>query len=358
MSQTISKIQCRIVLFVLQLIASGYADHAHCSSLRFLSQRPCPQLSLFVIMASTVSAPEENEEENPYLALRRANIARNETKLRELGLLNKVPNIATPKSRKRPIPERSTDAGFPTRRSKRLKSQDDSASATPKIVKAIREDEAGKVRKPTTETARKKPKTAARQQSSNLNPHSARLIELDTHELVFGNLNFLGKPMHATGKAAVMETSASMFTAMGESSERISFNKYCGVQEWKRGIFLWVNLGAKGNEFVNDFLDGGRRMTWYGGSRMHEDSPVIQRLVSAGRKALENPEQTSNAIILWCRQYQADKKTFGPYHCLGRLAYSSHEPGSMPVSFVWTLLDFDRLVEENNEAITKMIGSL
>lgn len=165
--------------------------------------------------------------------------------------------------------------------------------------------------------------------------------------------------MDATGKAAVMETAARLFSSVDDSIHgKIAFNKYCGVQEWKRGIFLWVNLGCKGNEFVNDFLDGGRNMTWYGGSRMHSESPIVQKLIKVGRKAVEGRDhQSSDAIILWCRQYQAEKRTFGPYYCLGRLAYSSHQPESLPVSFVWALLDYDALVDKQEESILKMMGN-
>lgn len=48
------------------------------------------------------------------------------------------------------------------------------------------------------------------------------------------------------------------------------FNKYSGVAEWSNCMFLWVNIAAKGGEYLNDFLDDGRFITWYGGSKMHK----------------------------------------------------------------------------------------
>ena len=86
---------------------------------------------------------------------------------------------------------------------------------------------------------------------------------------------------------------------------------------------------------------------------MHPDSRVIENLLSVGRAATEG----SNTIVLWCRQLQADGRTFTPYYCLGRLAYSSHNPETMPVSFVWTLLDYDELVAKDNPVVKKMMGN-
>lgn len=63
--------------------------------------------------------------------------------------------------------------------------------------------------------------------------------------------------MEATGKAFVMEKVAK---AAGHDVNRLSFNKYSGVQEWQNdALFLWVNLG-KGGDVVNDFLNDGRQV--------------------------------------------------------------------------------------------------
>jgi hypothetical protein len=47
------------------------------------------------------------------------------------------------------------------------------------------------------------------------------------------------------------------------------FNKYSGVVEWRNALFIWVNIGFPNNEYSNRFLDGGKLMTWFGGSRMN-----------------------------------------------------------------------------------------
>lgn len=74
-------------------------------------------------------------------------------------------------------------------------------------------------------------------------------------------------------------------------------------------------------------------MTWFGGSRMHDETPVIKRLL--------NSKTNSDDIILWCRFMDGSQAQ--PYICLGRLTYVSHTPGTRPLEFVWELLDYDKL---------------
>ena len=173
--------------------------------------------------------------------------------------------------------------------------------------------------------------------------NSARSISLDIQRLVDEEYGFLGKAMTKTGKAAVMEEAARLFSSVPLDTSiysRISFNKYCGVQEWSGNrIFLWVNLGGKPGAYVNDFLDKGRQISWFGGSRMHSESNPIKKLLKVGSAARDDQLDASDGIVLWVRRFSAEKRTFGPYNCLGRLAYVSHDPGSIPISFVWALLD-------------------
>jgi hypothetical protein len=58
------------------------------------------------------------------------------------------------------------------------------------------------------------------------------------------------------------------------------------ILEYKNGQTMPSFCGSmweKDDTIVNDFLDGGRRVTWYGGSRMHEETPVIQKLIRIGK---------------------------------------------------------------------------
>ena len=107
----------------------------------------------------------------------------------------------------------------------------------------------------------------------------------------------LGKEMVETGKAPVMQ----MMSATGAMPR---YNKYSGVVEWVNCVMLWVNIGVEnGFKYTNAFRESGRSMTWFGGSRHHEDTPVIRRLIRGDKKA---------PTVLFCR---LDKHG---YVCMGR----------------------------------------
>jgi hypothetical protein len=82
---------------------------------------------------------------------------------------------------------------------------------------------------------------------------------------------------------------------------------------------------------------------------MHDDTPVVQRLLTLGQEATTE----SLSIILWCRRWQTKTKGFSPYVCLGRLAYHSHEPGSYPLTFVWKLLDHKAIQNHSDEEVRR-----
>lgn len=70
----------------------------------------------------------------------------------------------------------------------------------------------------------------------------------------------LGHPMSTFGKAAVM--------AAANGGKEPKFSKFPGVVEWQNALFLWVNVAAPDNEYHNEFLEGGKAITWFGGSKM------------------------------------------------------------------------------------------
>jgi hypothetical protein len=257
------------------------------------------------------------EAENPYLRLRREKIARNQARLKELGLEKLT----------RPSPQRTTvskitkkvsvdDEYLPLRRSSRKRSSPSSdLSNVPETV--LRK---AKVKRssPKTVVLSKKPESFPAQ--------SARAMKLNILKLIHGDSvspGLLGKKMAQTGKAFVMEESARL--AVADNIHRVSFNRYAGVQEWGNNVlFLWVNLGAPNSDVVNEFFHEGREVSWFGGSRMHESTPVIQKLQAIGSKTnLE--KSSSDGIVLWCRKYLVDQKTFSPYVCLGRLSVSCRQ---------------------------------
>ena len=91
------------------------------------------------------------------------------------------------------------------------------------------------------------------------------------------------------------KTSSTINHSRGPPCQR----QYCGEQDWGGSVlFLWVNFGVKNAEVINDFLDGGRQIPWFGGSRMHDESPIIQQLLRVGMQATTS--KSSGIIVLWC----------------------------------------------------------
>ncbi|GAX15191.1 hypothetical protein FisN_12Lh109 [Fistulifera solaris] len=281
------------------------------------------------------------EAENPYLRLRREKIARNQARLKELGL--DKPNRLSPQSAtvSKITKKESFNAEYvPLRRSSRKRSSPSAdLSNVPETV-----PRRAKVK-------RSSPKTVVFTKEPQTFPaHSARAMKLNILKLIYGDSDspgLLGKKMAHTGKAFVMEESARL--AVADDVHQVSFNKYSGVQEWGNNVlFLWVNLGAPNSDVVNDFFNDGREVSWFGGSRMHENTPVIQKLKTIGLKA-DLEKSSSEGIVLWCRTFVSDQKTFSPYVCLGRLSLLTVDPSSQPVKFVWNLMDYEALSSSSSK---------
>lgn len=60
----------------------------------------------------------------------------------------------------------------------------------------------------------------------------------------------------------------------------MQWDRYSGVVEWKNALVLWVN--ADGNDYANMFLKEGKEMSWFAGSRVTAETPMLQRLLEAG----------------------------------------------------------------------------
>lgn len=318
-----------------------------------------------------------SEDMSEYEAMRLAKIARNEARLRALGLHeNPWSDAAKIQSSNTLNPSTRTATRLaptgPLRRSKRLKESPGNgiAATTTRGTKNPRRNEG---EQDTQEDPVYHPFEDGERGSRKLSPssngslktvqksvpmvslplNSARSMALNLDKLLTDSL--VGKTLTANGKAHVMEESAKLAVA-GYSGAPISFNKYSGVQEWGNDVlFLWINLDAPVSDVTNDFPNGGRRVTWFGGSRMHEGSNAIQRLLSVARDPT-----TTGGIVLWCRRYLKERRTFEPYTCLGRLSYVSHEPESHPLAFVWKLEDFERITthkdKERRETFSAMVA--
>jgi hypothetical protein len=319
---------------------------------------------------------------NPYMALRAAKIARNQARLKELGLytFQKAKTRTTTRSNTKHSTPIISAIVTPIRRSSRISGQPIKANymevsntllndtkryqrGTKRSLTVHDDDDDADERIHDVDKQLKNKIISSKKSSSSSEPaaNSVRSISLDTSKLV---LKFLGKPIETFGKDFVIqntfrEAAYPEDIQRLQGASRLSFNKYCGVQEWKNAIYLWINLGGQ-NSLVNDFSSNGRRVSWFGGSKMREDSPVIQRLIHMGKeRASNNPSISSSRIILWCRHYDVQTKKLLPYTCLGRLAYESHVPGSQPVAFTWRLIDYDSIMDNQatKEYFQEVTGS-
>jgi hypothetical protein len=300
---------------------------------------------------------------NPYLALREAKIARNEQRLRELGLAfssnaEGTASSQVPSSSKRKKVSSPQESG-PTilRRSSRHRGEQ---PASYQDVLPERNQRKTRVRSSEKDASPlSESHVAIRAPSPSSFPkNSARVFHLDVERLLMGTKDgedgVLGQSMERTGKAFVMEESARRAVS-SYTGGPISFNKYSGVQPWGNNVmFLWINLNPPQSEVLNEFPGGGQQVTWYGGSRMHSGTPVIQRLIQVGKEA----EASDGGVVLWCRQYLAEKRTFGPYVCFGRLTYQSHVPTSQPLTFVWNLRDYDSLCSHKDKEVRDVFHNM
>lgn len=116
--------------------------------------------------------------------------------------------------------------------------------------------------------------------------------------------------------------------------------------EWANAVVLWVNVD--GSDYENLFLKGGREMTWFAGSRAHGETPVILRLLEAGRAPEEerkgkvedeggDGKKKRDEILLFCR-LQGE-----PYVCMGRVYHTWYETRGHPVKVVWRLRDWEAI---------------
>jgi len=326
------------------------------------------------------------------MALRAAKIARNQARLKELGLYKNdfskasaTRSSSSSRKREQGIERKKTHeraaAAEPRRRSVRISSQ----SSNPDYVESKYFKEGSPPHPNTRQRGTKrsldtddnplhdanerinlqskktssKPSTSSRQQIATPAANSVRTVSLDVSILV---RKFLAKPLETFGKYFVIETSfheAAYPEDLQRLEEacRLSFNKFSGIQPWKNAIFLWINIGGPtdANSLVNDFSHNGSRVTWFGGSKMREESPVIQTLIRMGKETASTPS-SSSGIILWCRQYDLERKKLLPYTCLGRLAYESHIPASQPVAFTWRLVDYESMI--GNQATRKVFREI
>jgi hypothetical protein len=287
-------------------------------------------------------------EFNELLARREANIARNVQFLEDLGL-DAVKPVMTPevsgsstKSKKRKIDANKTPVE-PERRSSRIKN-----TPAPNYTEIVSLDEldvkAGRARSRQSNRILDQPFDVSYDDhlsdsdleefvtKKRVTPSKPKVklqemppIPIDSSRSMSANVDFflnsLASNLESPTKAAIMNKAHS-------SKGGVRFNKYCGVAEWKNSLFLWVNVPEPGvaGDYPNEFREKGKMMSWFGGSRMHAETPVVKRLL-----------KEKDQVLLFMRFTQES------YHCLGRLRKTAAMLNMHPVSFVFELIDFDRV---------------
>lgn len=290
-----------------------------------------------------------NDEPNPYLARRQAKMARNEAKLRTLGLWKATTTASTVRNTQSKKPQEVAPVAptAPTRRSKRFRyitantgtstsskgdvyEEEDSGDEDFNPVNQNDDDEEDiwgtttiieTQQQPRAIIPKKRPRPSPTKQNASavsFPPHSARSIDINVSLLL---QHFLGIQLPVTGKAAVMEACVKQAATRNvkHTASSISFNKYSGVQEWRNDVvFVWINFQGPLSDVINEVDPIHKTVTWFGGSRMHGDTPIIQRL----QRISKQTKVETSGVVLWCRQYDAKRKSFPPYTCLGRLGVS------------------------------------
>jgi hypothetical protein len=186
---------------------------------------------------------------------------------------------------------------------------------------------------------------------------SSRALNPDLHLFLSADY-WLGKPLEEFGKAAVMNLAHPAFAPR--------FNKYSGVAEWQHSLFLWVNID--GCEYANTWRNNGRNLKWFGGSRMHEYSSVIQRLLASKveqdvnvqvKKEDDKDKILEKAVVKAEKESDLDaskgkvqdtillfvRREGEPYCCLGRLQCISADLKQHPIMMEFELLDHPLLLQ-------------
>lgn len=181
------------------------------------------------------------------------------------------------------------------------------------------------------------------------------------------------KSVNEYGKASIMQLS--------NNNVMPKFNKYPGVIEWLNCIYLWVNIDGISSDYPNVFSEEGKYMMWFGGSKMHKDSKLTQRLISISNTTTSNSNDkykhipypqtnkkddtdTNNDIIVkkddttttTTNTISVVKEEVAllfvrlpkePYACLGRLHWVSMDLTATPIKIKWELIDHKRYFQSD-----------
>ncbi|KAM3571145.1 hypothetical protein VYU27_006822 [Nannochloropsis oceanica] len=210
-------------------------------------------------------------------------------------------------------------------------------------------------------------------------PGSSRLRDADVQSML---REYLGKKVPHTGKQCVMDLLTPNAGTEGGESEGgreggpVKFSKYAGVVEWRNCMVLWVNVD--GNDYENLWLEGGRKLTWFAGSRVKPETPVMVRLLAAGSaggrkdgsegengekekgkergkggeeswtEVQKEDKERQEDVLLFCRSQG------GPYVCMGRVWHVWFDTRTHPIKVLWILRDWEEIWRKKD--VMEVIG--
>ena len=90
------------------------------------------------------------------------------------------------------------------------------------------------------------------------------------------------------------------------------------------------------SDYNNTFTESGRKVTWFGGSKQHAETPAIKRLM----RAKSGKEKEKERIVLFLRVQTGERYVF-----CGEVTYVSHDAAVHPIKFCWELADYDAMLE-------------
>lgn len=350
---------------------------------------------------------EQMAELSIYEQIRQQNIQRNEQFLQEIGIDSVKPKALPAVKRKRsalPKKERNDSLVTVSRRSSRVASQKNDVDYNENLLSLsydvksdddlfedVEEDEdVKKMRKQRRESKKTLVKYESKPVSSSTSTNSKEInsnfmifigynksadhrridagilmpppqsipIVLDSKESA-GTLpkkgewtsltnNNLGRMLDDLGPTKATIMAASNYGSVP------SFSKYSGVVEWKNCVYLWVNISGNSSQsnltdYVNIFRNEGKTMTWFGGSRMHADSPITKRLLRLGKvtkatKTIPSEDASEEDIVPQEPVLLFVRRDNEPYACLGPVKVLESNVDVHPITITWELMLFDQLV--------------
>jgi len=166
-----------------------------------------------------------------------------------------------------------------------------------------------------------------------------------------------------SGRNPPKASAVSLLTRGTPDGDPPRFSKYSGVAEMADAVAVFVNLDkGAGEVYDNAFSHGGRRMSWFASSRMHEETPAIQRMLRTLPAATSSPQPGVQAVPAAAQEDQGPLADQPPgaaervllflrepgcyYTFCGEIRAVGWAPGSRPLQLTWELVHFDLLTRK------------